>query len=165
MKKHIIKIFEDVRDIPYRLRFSADDNDFSCDGKHRRLAELLIPLGYEVRPRTCLYKWESMPIPQSILKLDPAEFYLHRFLEILIGDRWVRIDVTWDRALGRIFPVNEWDGKSDTAIGVPYVGNIFSPEDSEFPEFDKEKVDANLKKRKIFHEAFNSWLDEIRKQK
>jgi hypothetical protein len=85
-------------------------------------------------------------------------------LEIKIDGKWVVVDATWDSAVSKVMPINNWDGKSDTEILVPYY-EILSPEKSAeiMADVNREAFDKDIAESGKFYEAFNNWLADLRK--
>jgi hypothetical protein len=81
----------------------------------------------------------------------------------MISGAYKIVDATWDSGLGKILPVNDWDGKSDTTIAVPSF-NTFTPEKSLeiISSESKEAIEEDLKLNGAFYAAFNMWLAEVR---
>ncbi len=172
----IIRLFEKVRDIPYGDIGSRDAGDIfkqnkgTCSGKHELLKELYKEIGVEVKDFLIMHRFKDMPanFPDEIMEIlnrsdiiDP-----HNFIKILVGGKWVTVDVTWDKALKKLgFIVNEnWDGKSDMKIAVAPGGEIFESVD---PMSLKKELITKLpnqaqKDRKLFLQKLTAWLDDLR---
>jgi hypothetical protein len=81
-----------------------------------------------------------------------------------INGQWRKVDATWDKGLGDLFMINEWDGISDTTIAVP-VEECFSPEESvKLTQIYKvrENLLGDLERNGAFYKAFNEWLAKNR---
>ena len=106
-------------------------------------------------------------MPSKFKKISYENDCTHTYLEIKTNNRWEVLDVTWDVGLARVFHINDWDGKSNTEIAVKPI-KIFSPQKSEeiLKNFEKkENIIKDLKMNGKFYEAFNNWLEEIRRSK
>ena len=130
----LISVFQHVRDIPYSLAVPMTDPSTAperilslgkgyCGPKHYLLAEMLRRLGYEVVFATFPFLWNDPDIqyPAELRKLAASlPVAYHLACRVLIDRRFVLVDATWDRPLGRAgFPVNEnWDGRADTRCAV-----------------------------------------------
>jgi hypothetical protein len=158
-----MKIFETVRDIPYKIPLSLDEEDTCCSGKHKLLKDLLTKQGFKVRYRVCSFVWSSMNLPDKVSRIPHDENSQHIWLEVLIDNRWVTVDATWDIGIKKIFHVNEWDGQSDTEIAVQPL-EVFTPERSAsiIENESDEDILNDLRINKDFYEAFNNWLAEQR---
>jgi len=162
---NIISTFNTVRDIPYRIPLSPGEEDFCCNGKHIMLKKLLSEQGHEVRYRVCSFLWSSLDLPSKVSSISHDDNATHLFLEVMINSKWVIIDASWDIGLKNILKVNEWDGKSNTEIGVTPI-KIFAPQKStEIMDADNNEasVQKDLEINGEFYKAFNDWLDETRK--
>lgn len=162
----IIKIFETVRDMPYSIPLNLKEEDFCCSGKHKILKSLFAEQNLEVRYRVCSFLWSSINLPEKVSNISHGDYCTHVYLEVLIDGKWVVVDATWDKKIEDIFHVNEWDGKTNTKIAVEPV-EIFSLKKSEdiMNCEDDKKILNDLKKNSQFYEAFNKWLEGIRKMK
>ncbi len=159
----LVKTFNSVRDIPYRIPLKSGDRDDCCSGKAARLFELLTKNGYDVRYRICLFFWNSIILPKSLEKIPHENDCTHTYLEIIINGKWKVIDPTWDKGLGKILPINKWDGKANTEIAVKPV-KIFSPKKSAEIVNNQTQVviEKDLKINGKFYKAFNEWLQKNR---
>lgn len=115
-----ITAFDEIRDLPYYIATNGEQ-DCCCSTKAVRLGERLRGLGMEVRQRLCWFRWEELGLPREVLEIEHEEMPSHQFLEVLIPEtgKWVMVDPTWDSKLGKILPINNWDGLSDTPCAVP----------------------------------------------
>ena len=95
----IIKTFEAVRDIPYRIPLTLDEEDNCCSGKHKLLKSMLVEQGYEVRYRVCSFLWSSVDLPEKIKAISHDDNCTHVWLEVLINNNWITVDATWDEGL------------------------------------------------------------------
>lgn len=162
---NIVKEFEKIRDIPYRIPLSLEEVDECCTGKAKTFFEILNKAGYEVRYRICMFKWSDLNLPKEIQGIPHDDDCSHTYLEIKINGQWKIIDPTWDKGLKNIFHINEWDGKSDTEISLS-ANKILSPEESsEYLEniLKPEAIIRDLKTSGEFYKAFNEWLAINRK--
>ncbi|MCK4555384.1 MAG: hypothetical protein KAT83_02150 [Candidatus Aenigmarchaeota archaeon] len=171
----ITKLFEIVRDIPYGDIGSRDPWDVyeknrgTCSGKHELLKELYKELGIQVKDFIAMHKFNDLKIdfPSDIKEvlnrtkiIDP-----HNFFKILIDDKWICVDITWDKPLKKLgFVVNEnWDGKTDMELCVIPI-EILETED---PIGLKKKKICELPEqvqldRKLFLKKMTEWFDSVR---
>jgi hypothetical protein len=125
-----IALFERVRDVPYQYPASRDPVEVlttgrgSCSGKHYLLGELFRRLGLSVRHMLCTHRFNESPLPfpeemQALLRKNEI-VDVHDYLQILVDDEWIDVDVTWERNLRDFgFPVTEgWDGKTSMILTV-----------------------------------------------
>lgn len=159
----IIKIFETVRDMPYRIPLNLKEADFCCSGKHKILKDLFIEQGLEIRYRVCSFSWSSINLPEKVRNISHGDYSTYVYLEVLIDGKWIVVDATWDKEIEDVLHVNEWDGKTDTKIAVNPL-EIFSLDKSEgiMNGESDEKILNDLKINGKFYEAFNNWLEEVR---
>lgn len=158
---NVIEIFNSVRDVPYHCSESKKDVDYSCWGKHRLLYDKLKRAGYTVRYRVCEFRWDELKFPKEISKKAPKKTDFHLYLEIELDGKWIILDCSNDKALGRY---NEWDGKSDTEFQVK-CKRILSPEESaKIEKSNRENYDKTLEEYHELCVAINKFLDKIRKR-
>jgi len=130
----MISIFSHIRDIPYSFIVSVPDPKISpeqvleagkgsCGPKHYLLAEMYRKLNLSVVFVTIAFSWNDPDIryPPELRKQTvrlPVAYHLA--CRVQIGCRWILVDATWDRPLGRAgFPVNDhWDGYSEMRCAV-----------------------------------------------
>jgi hypothetical protein len=133
-RESMISIFSHIRDIPYSLILSEHDpktspeqmlvaGKGSCGPKHYLLAEMYRKLNLSVVFATIAFSWNDPDLhyPSELRKQAvrlPVAYHLS--CRVQIGCRWILVDATWDRPLGRAgFPVNDhWDGYSETRCAV-----------------------------------------------
>lgn len=163
MSVDLKNIFEQIRDTPYRISTSAEDEDLSCVGKNKKLLRELITHNFGVRWRVCTFKWSDLHIPESLLKITQDDA-THAYLEVKIKNTWQVVDTTWDAPLKNILPITEWDGSSTSKIGVPCL-TVYTPEESAeiMDGITSEEIEKDLKINKNFYIAFNNWLEANRK--
>jgi len=161
-----IDSFKTIRDLPYKIPLSSSEEDVCCNGKHRKLKDLLTKQGFEVRYRVGSFLWSSIDLPNEISNFPHDDLSSHVWLEVLIDSEWITIDATWDAGLKNIFHINEWDGKSNTEIAVKIL-EIFSPEKSAEIMNNENTPEASndQKTEKEFCQAFNAWLEKNRVSK
>ncbi|MBI4451838.1 hypothetical protein HY637_00265 [Candidatus Woesearchaeota archaeon] len=175
INKKIVLLFEKVRDIPYGDIGSRNpeevfkNNKGTCSGKHELLKGLYQELGLSIKDFIVMHKFNDLKVDfpdeiKQILKrteiLDP-----HNFLKIFINDKWITVDVTWDKSLKKLgFIVNEeWDGKSDMKLCVIPVEII----ETDNPIKSKKQMIAKLpdqvqQDRKLFLQKMTEWLNRVR---
>jgi hypothetical protein len=165
MPDHIVETFRKIRDIPYSIPLSYGAEDRCCSGKHKQLLAMLEKEGYQLRWRICTFKWSNMKLPEELVAIPHQDDSSHAYLEIKIGEEWKKIDATWDKPLGRILPVNEWDRVSNTPIAVPFI-TTYSPEESLalITNETKEMIETDLANNGAFYKEFNEWLQQEREK-
>lgn len=111
-----IKIFEAVRDIQYVI--GSKERDASCVAKTKLLGEMLTRTGLQCQIMTYEVKWGNIGLPQEILRLAPRPVFSHFYLRVFIPETKQRVvvDPTWDVGMRPVFPVNTWDGISNTKL-------------------------------------------------
>jgi Transglutaminase-like superfamily len=170
-----IKLFENVRDIPYCYPASRDPAEVlkqrrgSCSGKHYLLGELFRMLGLRVRHMICTHRFNESPLvfppPMQEMLRKNEIVGLHDYLQIAVEDTWIDIDATWERGLREFgFPGNdEWDGKGAMLLSV--VADDFAEAEHD-PERLKEELLSKLTPRqralrKQFLESLSQWVQEL----
>lgn len=162
--QQIIELFNSVRDIPYQVPLSLEEENFSCVGKGILLKNKLETAGYTVRWKEGEFRWEDVGLPAYVLAVAHDALSTHVWLEVLIDDQWIVADPTWDKDLKVIFSVNEWDGKSSQHVAFPVIRTI-PDEDVVITAEPPPEWEQDIKRNKDFFEAVNNWLDEQRKKK
>ena len=160
----IISIFNKIRDLPYKIPVSLKEEDFCCSGKAIFLKNVLEEQGYKIRYRVCSFSWTSINLPEKVFNIPHEDLSTHVYLEILIDNKWIIMDATWDSKLNKIFDINNWDNKTNNKIAVEPI-ETFTPEKSLdiMENIDEKEILDDLKINGEFYKAFNDWLEEIRK--
>lgn len=162
-----IRLFKIVRDIPYYIATSDNEQGYECVTKPEVLKMLLQTIGLKCRDIVCEFRWEDLGLPEEILKLPHEDPETHGYLDIWIPEtkKWIKVDPNWDSRIKHPkIPIAEWDGLNDTKLAV-IPTKIYSPKESAaFNEQDAgEEHDNYLKRNREFFRAFNGWLQSLRK--
>jgi hypothetical protein len=160
----IISIFNQVRDIPYKIPIDLIEIDNCCSGKHKTLKGILEKENYQIRYRVCSFSWSSMNLPEKILSVPHDDLSTHVYLEIFINDKWLIMDATWDSKLKNFFHINQWNNLDENRIAVLPIETFSLEKSLDIMENsnDQEILD-DLKINGEFYKSFNNWLEEIRK--
>lgn len=145
----------------------------TCTGKHLVLQACLDELGIRNRPVVCTFRWGEQPIKypehlRVILKEGEWE-HGHNFLQILMGDSYVDVDITWN---GRLKPYGfkvlpqDWDGKMPFA-GVDNIVRRWGG--AEVGALKKELIGSLtpelVDRRERFLKGFIGWVESINRIK
>ncbi|PIY81152.1 hypothetical protein COY00_00400 [Candidatus Pacearchaeota archaeon CG_4_10_14_0_2_um_filter_35_33] len=165
----IVKIFEKVQTIPYKVckydENEIDENIKCGDCRHKTylLKKLYENEGIKVKKTLVVFDWADLPIPKKILDIleKTGTLFPHNILEIKIGNKWIKVDCSWDLKLKNAkFPITEnWDGKSDTKQITEKKLKFFSPEEY----VSKHKIKLVKEEAHKFASALNEFLDSFRK--
>ena len=160
----LVKIFNRIRDIPYKIPVSLKEKDFCCSGKHKLLKEFLEKEGYKVRYRVVSFKWSSLNLPLEVKNISHENICTHVYLEILINTNWVNMDATWDPMLKNIFTINQWN-RNVNNIAVQIIEKFYIKKSQEIMKRETEDcITEDLKINGKFYKAFNNFLNQIRKE-
>lgn len=154
-----------VRDIEFKIPLSFNEESRNCSGKHKKLLGMLRDKGFEVRYRVCSFRWSELGLPDWVLEIEHEDECLHVYLEVLIDGKWVVLDATWDKGLRELFEVNEWDGKSDTKVGVNVI-RVYSALESEkiMSKASEEEFNKDIEKNGKFYEGINQVTGDWREE-
>lgn len=169
-----IAVFELVRRIPYKLSswtgdpeslFNANRGD--CRHKEAAARRLFDRLGLEVVHVQMLFDWADLPIPADILANLADTRGFHDTVEMIIDDKAIVVDPTWDPALAAAgFPIlPAWDGVSPTAPVTNGSLTIIRPGDipAGVSLYDHFQLRWPVRERTLaFNRAFNTWTDQFR---
>lgn len=163
----IVKEFEKVRDIPYRIPLSLNEKDECCIGKAEMLLDIFKKAGYDARYRVCYFKWSDINLPIEVKSLPHEDKCFHVYLEINIDNEWKIVDATWDKKLKNIFHINEWDGRSNMEISLPSIEIMPIEEGLKFLKhiLTPEEITKDLKTSGEFYKGLNEWLEKNRLDK
>jgi len=161
-----IGLFEQVRNIPYKLGLDGDPNKLvsegvgNCTRKHLYLLPRLGQLGYKIDIGIAVFDWRQLSIPKEIVSLlnDPIQTHMFLFVD---GNP---IDATWPPYLPG-FSSDQWDGVNSTSLGVTalkvtrFNPLIFQTRLSASSAFNILKNLSEKGKPTPFNNAFNLWLE------
>lgn len=154
------KVFERIRDLPYRVTEFAGDDCPNCFNKGTRLMHELGVMGYTVRGQTAEIRWEDCPLPRKIIELHPKDILAtHFYIEIEQNGVWRALDPTWDKGLAKIgCPIAEWDGKNSPAF--PIVKKFTQEEQVAYLEMTgtSEFIDDYYNRTGDFLRKANEWF-------
>ncbi|MBU1084440.1 MAG: hypothetical protein ABIG55_04080 [Candidatus Omnitrophota bacterium] len=183
-KKARIRVFENIRDIPYAAlpglfdpvkgpeKMIAGNKGF-CSPKHYLLGRMFGMLGIEVRYHVYAFLWRDVLAGRNntVGALSAAlPITYHMACKAFVGSGWVLLDATWDKALSKTgFPVNlVWDGVSDTGLAVEPLEEFVNNTAGENEKFLKGRTGvyslSEKKKLARFSLELNKWLEESRGQ-
>jgi len=163
-----IDIFRSVRDLAYRLPLTREDitcNDTSCIGKSRLLYEKLQPV-YPVRYRLYQFFWSEADLPVDVAQKIRVDEGNHCVVEIYLNGDWITLDPSWDKDLGAIFSVNDWDGMHSTPISIPYREKLSLAASRQKAKNELFALPERLKDTKLnreFYRDMNNIFEQIRK--
>jgi len=181
-EKSLVKIFSQIRDIPYFIdlrlldlangpRGMLEDGKGSCTPKHYLMGMMYGRLGYKTRYMTYSFNWKDIgaDYPKEVRDMaDEIPVTYHLACKVLIDGKWLLIDATWDTPLAKAgFPVNKnWDGKSGTILAVKPVKEFIHDDAGERDRAFREKMASYTLTEKLelsrFTAALNAWLDKVR---
>lgn len=155
--------FTKIRDIPYKIPLSLDENDNCCSWKAIKLKNILEKEWCEVKFRICKFKWIDLKLPKNLYLIPHNDNSTHVYLEVNINWEIINLDPTWDKWLKNIFTINQWDWISNTEIAVKSLW-LLSHEESEkiMANTTNEEIMKDLKESWLFYEAFNEYLEKNR---
>ena len=169
MKAKIIKLFEKVQKIPYKVcKFREEDIDENikygdCRHKSTLLYNLLKNEGFNVKKLGVIFDWRDLPIPDNIFPIlkNSGTIWTHYSLSAKIMDNWIKVDCTWDPSLKRLgFPVTiKWNGLEDTEQVTE--GKLKFYEVKNYVD-DPQRVKVIKEEAYLFADALNKWILESR---
>lgn len=125
MVDEIIDIFKQVRSVKYACIEKRNPEKLfekgkgSCFEKNYYLGKNLEEKGYSVKYMLAEFDWTDIDISQDTISERDDTKGEHLFLKVKVEDKWINIDASWDDGLKTKFPFEEdWNGKSDTVLGV-----------------------------------------------
>ena len=109
-----ISIFETVRDFIYQINWLSEPEQHLkikegyCTSKHRLLKEVYDRLWYQTQLCFIPFSFNMVYLPDDLKNRWYAiKKWYHTFLQILIDDKWINIDATFNKELKSIYTVNE----------------------------------------------------------
>lgn len=163
----IVKKFNEIRDIEYRIPLTSIEADsccgdkMNCAGKMILFKKWLDANSFVSRYRVCDFKWSDLKLPESVSLIRHGDKSTHVYLEIYLNNKWVDVDPTWDFLLRKILPVNDWDGINDCSVAVPILKKYNKKESDDIMKGDFDEGDIVLNGE--FYRALNTWLEQNRR--
>ena len=168
----IARVFERVRDIPFRFAVHNDADTLlacgagTCAPKHALLADLYGELGLETRFIYVAFRFDGMrgDFPPALRAvLDDGVMRAHAALRLRRPHGWIDVDATFDQPLAAAgFIVTQgWDGR----MSMPLVVNPVSRVESHLPPEHEEQLLGITHRtgfpRRVVAEL-NAWLQTVR---
>lgn len=163
---NLIDAFNKIRDIPYRIPLTLEEESCNCSGKSIKLREFFDHKWYISRYRICTFKWSDMNLPEAITKIPHQDDSTHVYIELFMNNKWINIDPTWDDSLSPTFKISIWDWMNSTMIAVN-PRELFDDTSSKsiMENQDNNEVLKDLEINWEFYKTFNSYLEEVRRSK
>lgn len=167
-----IRIFEDVRDIPYEVGPLYEGNEMvkygrgGCGPKNRLLAQKLTKIGYKVKICRTPYSWKNLSVLPKNIKEHPQAQQIgnHIYLKVLIGNQWILLDASWDKKLFPQLPANiNWDGESNQACAVSIVSERCLDNPESYLLHRKSIPKTLSDSDRDFAKIINRWFEYVRK--
>jgi transglutaminase-like putative cysteine protease len=182
-EKAAVRVFNFIRDIPYRIdpeQFDLDKGPEgmilsgrgSCFPKHYLLGSMLEKLGFTVKYSVYPFYWKDqiLPMPEEVtFRSGKIPVTYHLACRVVSGEGNFTIDATWNPALSRAgFIVNEnWDVKSSTRLAVETKEEIKVESASSAAKLVQERFDLYTLGERLelsrFTIEFNRWMENLEK--
>lgn len=180
-KANIVRVFETVRDIPFRVEVGPKSYEQlhnglmlkgygACTSKHYHLGLYYQRNGLDVKYLSMPFQWGDLRVnyPKEIQSLatDLPPLY-HCALMLRNGSSWFLVDATWDKTLAKVgFPVNSsssiFNGMECAVIPCGEV-TVHNTSEGHFNYVKKNKLGYYSQDlRPIFYERLNAWLEDVR---
>jgi len=168
-----------VWDIPFLISFQPKDEttqitqllkNYSggCTAKHCLLSQILRLLGLEVRLLDFPFYWQDqdfLPVGlREIARGLPLSYHLA--CQVMINNRWLFLDASWDQGLAAIVPIND-----SPFIGSNICKNAIMPHGEPILYtgiVDRQRLSDNFTysastdKKISFYVALNDYLNSVR---
>lgn len=162
--QELIEAFYHIREVPYRIPLSLEEEDWCCSWKSKQLFEACSLLWVACRYRVCEFFWSDMPLPDDVDAIFHEDLSTHVFLEIQRGNEWYCVDPTRDSWLWSVLSISERDGSSSTYFAVKpikFYDLVISHEIMHGATTSQEMLD-DLLIHKPFYQAVNDRLWSLR---
>lgn len=164
----MIELYREVNSVPYAFSVPRNPdllfqkNKGICSEKNMFLAKQFHDMGIPVRFVLMYFDWNAMPVPKELVTTRKWYLDLHLAIQVNVDGRWLLVDATWDPALkaAGLEMTENWDGMSDTKIGVPALGRLPIP----FIAYQPFKLLLRVREKgdPAFQRAFNEYVQKIR---
>lgn len=94
--QELIDAFYRIREIPYRIPLSLEEEDKCCSGKAKQLFAVCESLKIPCRWRVCEFLRSDVPMPEEVVRIPHDDLCTHVFLEIQINNERLIVDPTRD---------------------------------------------------------------------
>lgn len=170
------KIFEKVRDDPFKIPTGWGEVINTCYGKNLYLCKKLEEMGYRTRLMVAATSWTSIfdylsqRDPSIALMLDDLrqlhhmDDTFHVYAKVFVDGKLVVVDTTFDKPLTPTFPLIEWDGSRSSGLAVP-VTKKFDAQESRKMLSDKGAMNAfenELLTNTDFYKGINNVAQHVR---
>ena len=161
-----ISIFESVRDFLYQINWISDSEKllkvkgWYCTSKHRLLKEIYDRLWYQTQLCFIPFSFNMIYLPDDLKnRWYSNKKWYHTFLQILIDDKRIDIDATFNPELKDFYVVNEnWDWCSSQRIICNY-DKIYIPKSLDEEQEIKKNLGSSMNEDdKIWIEKYNNWI-------
>ncbi len=160
------RIFEDIRDRPYRVALTPDLPADNCYYKGIELIKELTPLGYAMRARCGTVDWRDLDmIPHYIF-----EFYCektniahtHFYPEICLDGRWLILDPSWNKTFAEEYglPYSQFGADNISCFNIH---KLFSQEEQiayTAQCLNHDESEIYFKEMERFYTEINHWLKQ-----
>jgi hypothetical protein len=158
------KIFEEIRDRPYRVALYPDAAD-NCFYKGTEVIQKLTSCGYEMRARVGEFYWEDTPCPKEIVDLHPEnEAALHFYPEIYHDGAWKILDPSFNRVFSEKtgLPYSEFGEENEPCFPMEKLYNAAQQAEYTWKWVSNpQMMDNYMAENHDFLYALNLWLEEI----
>ena len=163
-----ISIFETVRDFVYQINWVSDPEnlleikEWYCTSKHRLLKEIYDRLWYKTQLCFIPFSFDMIYLPDELKNRWYAnKKWYHTFLQMLIDNKWIDIDATFNPELKNFYVVNEnreWISSQKVVCDYDkiYISNSLEEEQE-----IKKLLSCNDKMTAEYYERiekFNNWV-------
>lgn len=169
-----ISMFETIRDFIYQINWVStpekllEVKKWYCTSKHRLLKEIYDRLWYQTKLCFIPFSFDMIYLPVDLKNRWYAnKKWYHTFLQMLIDDKWINIDATFNPELKDFYIVNEnRDWISSQKVVCNY-DKIYIPNSlAEEHEIKKLLLDNDEMAAEDYEriEKFNSWIKSFNKE-
>lgn len=164
LNHNIVQSFFTIRDIPYRIPLSLDEESCNCAGKAIQLFAICEEVWVPCRYRVCEFFRSDLWLPEDISTIPHDDLTTHVFLEICIKDERYCVDPTRDNGLQSILPVTERNGVSSTYFAVKPIRfyDLVTSHTIMTADHQEQDITDDLVKHRIFYEALNTRFETVR---
>lgn len=162
-----IAIFETIRKFVYQINWVSipekllEVKEWYCTSKHRLLKEVYDRLWYETQLCFIPFSFDMIYLPDNLKNRWYAnKKWYHTFLQMLIDDKWINIDATFNPELKDFYAVNENRDWIFSQKVICEYDKIYIPKSSD----EEQKIKKLLSDDEMIAEdyerikEFNNWV-------
>jgi len=167
-----ISIFETVRDFVYQINWVSEPEklleikEWYCTSKHRLLKGIYDRLWYQTQLCFIPFSFNMIYLPDDLKNRWYAnKKWYHTFLQVLVDDKWINIDATFNIELKNIYDVNENRNWCSSQEVICKYDKVYIPKSLDEERETKKSLSDSCEMTDKDYEwinKYNSWIKSFK---